>query len=150
MEGCGLLEASAVSATCQCSHLTAFAVLIPANVSQTEPDQMGGVYHPNIFLYVVLGCVSALLLLSFLLLVCVGGVQGPSNTVHKNLFFSLFLTTAVFLAAIDRTELRVMMTPPANSLGNCTSWGSHIQWGTFRRGGGGGHFYSGLFYHVLL
>lgn len=136
-----MLEAvsDASSATCECSHLTAFAVLLPQEAYQVTittriatatytpwfthhthsphlsppslPLQPFPVpvehYRPSIFVCVVLSCVCVLYLVGFVVLVWVEPVQGLSSTVHRNLTFSLLLTTLVMLVGVDRRELQV-------------------------------------------
>ncbi len=129
-EGCEVTEANSTAVSCRCSHLTAFAVLLPRAAFEVSPTESltlelipplpplpspplppvqplpppVAMYQPSIFVYVVLGCVCALYVVTLLVLCCVSTLEGLIHNVNKNLVLSLLLATLAFMTLIDRTE----------------------------------------------
>ncbi|ESO92386.1 hypothetical protein LOTGIDRAFT_216894 [Lottia gigantea] len=100
-EGCKLVKTDDSSTTCQCDHLTNFAILM--DVKGVEMS----VIHSSLLRYITLvGCIISIicLLLCFITFNCFSAIQGERNSIHKNLVFCLFVAEILFLVGIDKTE----------------------------------------------
>ncbi|XP_070272273.1 adhesion G protein-coupled receptor E5 isoform X2 [Myotis yumanensis] len=91
--GCKKLGSSNNSITCQCNHLSSFAVLM------AHYD----VEDPKLALITKVGLALSLvcLLLCILTFLLVRPIQGSRTTVHLHLCICLFLGSAIFLAGIE-------------------------------------------------
>ncbi|XP_069460068.1 adhesion G protein-coupled receptor E5 isoform X2 [Ambystoma mexicanum] len=95
-EGCLLSDLSEGTVTCECNHLSSFAVLM-------------ALYHVeslalDIITKVGLSLSLVCLLLSIITFLFCRSLQGIRNTLHLHLCVSLFLANAIFLAGISRVD----------------------------------------------
>ncbi|KAM9230327.1 cadherin EGF LAG seven-pass G-type receptor 1 isoform 1-T1 [Dugong dugon] len=98
-KGCELLSRNRTHVTCQCNHLTSFAVLM--DVSRREH---GEVLPLKIVTYVALSLSLAALLVAFVLLALVRTLRSNLHSIHKNLIVALFCSQLVFGIGINQTE----------------------------------------------
>ncbi|XP_036315909.1 adhesion G protein-coupled receptor E5 isoform X9 [Pipistrellus kuhlii] len=91
--GCRKLGSSENSITCECSHLSSFAILM----AHYEVED------PTLTLITKLGLALSLvcLLLCILTFLLVRPIQGSRTTMHLHLCICLFLGSAIFLAGIE-------------------------------------------------
>ncbi|XP_029771754.1 CD97 antigen isoform X2 [Suricata suricatta] len=91
--GCSTLGTRNDSTTCQCSHLSSFAILL------AHYD----IVDPKLALITKVGLALSLvcLLLCILTFLLVRPIQGSRTTVHLHLCLCLFLGSAIFLAGIE-------------------------------------------------
>ncbi|XP_062965255.1 adhesion G protein-coupled receptor E5 isoform X1 [Cynocephalus volans] len=91
--GCQILGSQNGSTTCQCNHLSSFAILM------AHYD----VQDPKLALITKVGLVLSLvcLLLCILTFLLVRPIQGSRTTVHLHLCICLFVGSAIFLAGIE-------------------------------------------------
>lgn len=103
-EGCSLKEVNNTHVTCQCDHLTNFAVLM--DVSGVE---LGYQHVLSLTFISYIGCIISIIFLatSWLTFQCLGSLQGERNSIHKNLVFCLFAAEVIFVFGIGRTEQKV-------------------------------------------
>ncbi|XP_051691796.2 adhesion G protein-coupled receptor E5 isoform X1 [Oryctolagus cuniculus] len=92
-EGCRKLGSQNGSTTCQCTHLSSFAVLM-AHYDVQDPQLT---FITKVGLALSLVC----LLLCILTFLLVRPIQGSRTTVHLHLCVCLFVGSAVFLAGIE-------------------------------------------------
>ncbi|KAF5929004.1 hypothetical protein HPG69_018183 [Diceros bicornis minor] len=91
--GCRTLGGGHTSTTCQCSHLSSFAVLMAHYDVQDRPLALITQVGLSLSLVCLLLCI-----LTFLL---VRPIQGSRTTLHLHLCICLFVGSAIFLAGID-------------------------------------------------
>ncbi|XP_060040577.1 adhesion G protein-coupled receptor E2 isoform X1 [Erinaceus europaeus] len=109
--GCVTLTATdSGSTTCQCSHLSSFAVLLAHDHTQEEDSLL------TIITYMGLGLSLLCLLLAALTFLLCKAIQNTSTSIHLQLSLCLFLAHLLFLTAIDRTEIRVLCAIIAGAL----------------------------------
>lgn len=103
-DGCSLKEMNNTHVTCQCDHLTNFAVLM--DVSGVE---LGYQHVLSLTFISYIGCIVSIIFLvtSWLTFQCLGSLQGERNSIHKNLVFCLFAAEVIFVFGIGRTEQKV-------------------------------------------
>ncbi|XP_061182218.1 adhesion G protein-coupled receptor L1-like [Saccostrea echinata] len=103
-EGCSLRDMNSTHVTCQCNHLTNFAILM--DVSGVE---LGYEHVMSLTFISYIGCIVSIIFLatSWLTFQCLGSLQGERNSIHKNLVFCLFVAEVIFLIGIGRTEQKV-------------------------------------------
>ncbi|XP_033737458.1 adhesion G protein-coupled receptor L3-like [Pecten maximus] len=102
--GCDVTAKTPYRVTCQCNHLTSFAILL--DVSGVAMSS----HHHSILRYITfVGCIISLLSLftSWLTFNCLSPLQGERNSIHKNLVFSLFAAELTFLVGVDQTDKQV-------------------------------------------
>ncbi|XP_065069938.1 uncharacterized protein LOC135694960 isoform X2 [Rhopilema esculentum] len=100
--GCKLHRSNGSHATCHCSHLTNFAVLMsvtsaPMKQEKRDEDRMA------LITTICIGISLAALFVSFLTFCTIRSLQSYRNTTHKNLVIALFLAQLLFVCGIDRT-----------------------------------------------
>ncbi|XP_069795469.1 adhesion G protein-coupled receptor L4 isoform X1 [Narcine bancroftii] len=110
--GCKKLHYNATHTTCQCSHLTNFAVLMSSS-------QIRDVLHNNILTRITqLGIIVSLICLS----ICIftfcffSEIQSTRTTIHKNLCFSLFIAELLFLTGINMNSNKLLCSIVAGLL----------------------------------
>ncbi|XP_036158646.1 adhesion G protein-coupled receptor E5 isoform X3 [Myotis myotis] len=91
--GCKKLGSSNNSITCQCSHLSSFAILM----AHYDVEDLKLALITKVGLALSLVC----LLLCILTFLLVRPIQGSRTTVHLHLCICLFLGSAIFLAGIE-------------------------------------------------
>ncbi|XP_060040020.1 adhesion G protein-coupled receptor E2-like isoform X1 [Erinaceus europaeus] len=110
--GCRTVGITGSSTTCQCSHLSSFAVLMAHyHVEVQEED-----FVLDVITYVGLGLSLLCLLLAALTFLLCKAIQNTSTSIHLQLSLCLFLAHLLFLTAIDRTEIRVLCAIIAGAL----------------------------------
>ncbi|XP_046538023.1 adhesion G protein-coupled receptor E2-like [Equus quagga] len=108
--GCTMVGTRDTSTTCQCTHLSSFAVLMAHyNVQREDPVL-------DVITYVGLSLSLLCLLLAALTFLLCRAIQNTSTSLHLQLSLCLFLAHLLFLTAIDRTEIKVLCTLIAGAL----------------------------------
>ncbi|KAG8439892.1 hypothetical protein GDO86_005888 [Hymenochirus boettgeri] len=97
--GCELISRNKTHVTCQCNHMTSFAVLM--DISKREN---GEVLPLKVITYTSVAVSLVALLLTFILLVLIRTLRSNIHNIHKNLVAALFLSELVFLIGINQTE----------------------------------------------
>lgn len=112
-EGCTLLSTNNTHTTCECNHLTSFAVLMDF-IGTKLP------YHHEHALYIItmVGCIISIVSLfcCFFTFCYFRNLQCERNTIHKNLVLSLMLAEIVFVAGIHQTEYKILCSVVAGVL----------------------------------
>ncbi|XP_044136159.1 cadherin EGF LAG seven-pass G-type receptor 1 isoform X1 [Bufo gargarizans] len=98
-KGCELVFRNKTHITCQCNHMTSFAVLM--DISKREN---GEVLPLKIITYTSVSVSLAALLLTFILLVIIRTLRSNIHNIHKNLVAALFFSELIFLIGINQTE----------------------------------------------
>ncbi|XP_012584394.1 PREDICTED: EGF-like module-containing mucin-like hormone receptor-like 2 [Condylura cristata] len=109
-KGCRMVSARDTSTTCQCTHLSSFAVLM-ASYSVQEEDPVLAVIT-----YVGLSLSLLCLFLAAVTFRLCKTIQNISTSLHLQLSLCLFLAHLLFLTAIDRTEIKVLCAAIAGTL----------------------------------
>uniref|UniRef100_G1Q8W4 Adhesion G protein-coupled receptor E2 n=1 Tax=Myotis lucifugus TaxID=59463 RepID=G1Q8W4_MYOLU len=107
-KGCWMVGTRDTSTTCQCSHLSSFAVLM-AHYDEEDPALA-------VITYVGLSLSLLCLLLAALTFLLCKAIQNTSTSLHLQLSLCLFLAHLLFLTAIDRTEPKVLCAIIAGAL----------------------------------
>ncbi|XP_015420791.1 PREDICTED: adhesion G protein-coupled receptor E2, partial [Myotis davidii] len=97
-KGCWMVATGDTSTTCQCSHLSSFAVLMAHYDVQDDDPALA------VITYVGLSLSLLCLLLAALTFLLCKAIQNTSTSLHLQLSICLFLAHLLFLTAIDRTE----------------------------------------------
>uniref|UniRef100_A0A671EPX7 Adhesion G protein-coupled receptor E2 n=1 Tax=Rhinolophus ferrumequinum TaxID=59479 RepID=A0A671EPX7_RHIFE len=107
-KGCWIVGTRDDSTTCQCTHLSSFAVLMALYDLQ----------DPALAVITYLGLSLSLLclLLAALTFLLCKAIQNTSTSLHLQLSLCLFLAHLLFLTAIDRTEPKVLCATIAGAL----------------------------------
>ncbi|XP_058381469.1 adhesion G protein-coupled receptor E2-like [Diceros bicornis minor] len=108
--GCRVVSTRDASTTCQCTHLSSFAVLM-AHYDMQEEDPVLAVIT-----YVGLSLSLLCLLLAALTFLLCRAIQNTSTSLHLHLSLCLLLAHLLFLTAIDRTEIKVLCALIAGAL----------------------------------
>ncbi|XP_014653128.1 PREDICTED: adhesion G protein-coupled receptor E2-like [Ceratotherium simum simum] len=108
--GCRVVSTRDTSTTCQCTHLSSFAVLM-AHYDMQEEDPVLAVIS-----YVGLGLSLLCLLLAALTFLLCRAIQNTSTSLHLQLSLCLLLAHLLFLTAIDQTEIKVLCALIAGAL----------------------------------
>ncbi|XP_064454580.1 adhesion G protein-coupled receptor E2-like isoform X1 [Mirounga angustirostris] len=108
--GCRMVATGDTSTTCQCTHLSSFAVLM-AHYNVQEEDPMLAVIT-----YLGLGLSLLCLLLAALTFLLCKTIQNASTSIHLQLSICLFLAHLLFLTAINQTEIKVLCAIIAGAL----------------------------------
>ncbi|XP_070372989.1 adhesion G protein-coupled receptor E2-like isoform X1 [Equus asinus] len=110
--GCTMVGTRDTSTTCQCTHLSSFAVLMAHyNVQSQREDPV-----LDVITYVGLSLSLLCLLLAALTFLLCRAIQNTSTSLHLQLSLCLFLAHLLFLMAIDRTEIQVLCALIAGAL----------------------------------
>ncbi|XP_036158730.1 adhesion G protein-coupled receptor E2-like [Myotis myotis] len=109
-KGCWRVGTIDTSTTCQCSHLSSFAVLMAHYDVQEEDPALA------VITYVGLSLSLLCLLLAALTFLLCKAIQNTSTSLHLQLSLCLFLAHLLFLTAIDRTEPKVLCAIIAGAL----------------------------------
>ncbi|CAM5169727.1 unnamed protein product [Eretmochelys imbricata] len=94
-EGCRLLLANSTLTTCNCNHLSSFAILMASHAIK-ESDPL------NIVTYVGLARSLLCLFLAILTFLLSRSIRNISSSLHLQLCLCLFLADPLFLTAVDR------------------------------------------------
>ncbi|XP_052775573.1 adhesion G protein-coupled receptor L2-like isoform X2 [Mya arenaria] len=100
-EGCWVAESNIMFTTCQCDHLTNFAVLMDVTGTKLNLWHMMSL---QAITYV--GCTVSIicLLMCFISFTIFRNLQSDRNTIHKNLVLCLMLAELLFLFGIAKTD----------------------------------------------
>nr|XP_006004060.2 PREDICTED: cadherin EGF LAG seven-pass G-type receptor 1 [Latimeria chalumnae] len=98
-KGCELLSRNQTHVTCQCNHMTSFAVLM--DISKREN---GEVLPLKIVTYATISISLIALLVTFILLVLIRTLRSNLHSIHKNLVAALFFSELIFLIGINQTD----------------------------------------------
>nr|KAF6283205.1 hypothetical protein mPipKuh1_000353 [Pipistrellus kuhlii] len=109
-KGCWRVGTRDASTTCQCSHLSSFAVLMAHYDVQEEDPALAVITSLGLSLSLL-----CLFLAALTFLLC-KAIQNTSTSLHLQLSLCLFLAHLLFLTAIDRTENKVMCAIIAGAL----------------------------------
>ncbi|XP_044903112.1 adhesion G protein-coupled receptor E2 isoform X2 [Felis catus] len=108
--GCRMAATRDASTTCQCSHLSSFAVLMAhSHVQEEDPVLV-------VITYVGLGLSLLCLLLAALTFLLCKAIQNTSTSLHLQLSICLFLAHLLFLTAIDQTKIKLLCAIIAGAL----------------------------------
>uniref|UniRef100_A0A671EF99 Adhesion G protein-coupled receptor E2 n=1 Tax=Rhinolophus ferrumequinum TaxID=59479 RepID=A0A671EF99_RHIFE len=109
-KGCWIVGTRDASTTCQCTHLSSFAVLMAPYDLQEEDPALAVITYLGLSLSLL-----CLLLAALTFLLC-KAIQNTSTSLHLQLSLCLFLAHLLFLTAIDRTEPKVLCAIIAGAL----------------------------------
>ncbi|XP_060577723.1 adhesion G protein-coupled receptor L1-like isoform X3 [Ruditapes philippinarum] len=133
-KGCSLKKHNTTHTTCQCNHLTNFAILMDIHSTKLAP-----IHATALSFITYIGIIISIicLFLSWITFICISArclrgsrgshgneaneyygnsgsssesatgsrsAQGERNSIHKNLVFCLFIAEVLFLAGIERTD----------------------------------------------
>uniref|UniRef100_A0A8C3AZF1 Cadherin EGF LAG seven-pass G-type receptor 1 n=1 Tax=Cyclopterus lumpus TaxID=8103 RepID=A0A8C3AZF1_CYCLU len=98
-KGCEVLNRNNSHISCQCNHMTSFAVLM--DISKREH---GDVLPLKIVTYTTVSVSLFLLLLTFILLCLLRRLHSNLHAIHRNLVAALFFSELVFLLGINQTD----------------------------------------------
>ncbi|XP_029019748.1 cadherin EGF LAG seven-pass G-type receptor 1 isoform X5 [Betta splendens] len=98
-KGCEVLNRNNSHISCQCNHMTSFAVLM--DISKREH---GDVLPLKIVTYTTVSVSLFLLLLTFILLCLLRRLRSNLHAIHRNLVAALFFSELVFLLGINQTD----------------------------------------------
>uniref|UniRef100_A0A665WXR0 Cadherin EGF LAG seven-pass G-type receptor 1 n=1 Tax=Echeneis naucrates TaxID=173247 RepID=A0A665WXR0_ECHNA len=98
-KGCEVLNRNNTHISCQCNHLTSFAVLM--DISKREH---GDVLPLKIVTYTTVLVSLVLLLITFILLCLLRRLRSNLHAIHRNLVAALFFSELVFLLGINQTD----------------------------------------------
>ncbi|XP_041833765.1 cadherin EGF LAG seven-pass G-type receptor 1 isoform X2 [Melanotaenia boesemani] len=98
-KGCEVLNRNNSHISCQCNHMTSFAVLM--DISKREH---GDVLPLKIVTYTTVSVSLFLLLLTFILLCLLHRLRSNLHSIHRNLVATLFFSELVFLLGINQTD----------------------------------------------
>ncbi|XP_058583679.1 adhesion G protein-coupled receptor E2-like isoform X4 [Neofelis nebulosa] len=108
--GCRMAATGDASTTCQCSHLSSFAVLMAHGHIQQEDPVLA------VITYVGLGLSLLCLLLAALTFLLCKAIQNTSTSLHLQLSICLFLAHLLFLTAINQTKIKLLCAIIAGAL----------------------------------
>ncbi|XP_027706834.1 adhesion G protein-coupled receptor E3-like [Vombatus ursinus] len=108
-EGCYLLKTNDTHTSCNCSHLSTFALLM-AFTDQVEDGVL------TVITYVGLSLSLLCLFLAALTFILCRAIQGTSTSLHLQLSLCLFLADLLFLIGIDQTAEKVLCSIIAGGL----------------------------------
>ncbi|KAI4886088.1 hypothetical protein NFI96_021834, partial [Prochilodus magdalenae] len=98
-KGCELVSRNRTHISCQCNHMTSFAVLM--DISKREH---GDVLPLKIVTYTTVSASLLALLVTFILLAILRKLRSNLHSIHKNLVAALFFSELVFLIGINQTD----------------------------------------------
>ncbi|KAM9328068.1 LOW QUALITY PROTEIN: cadherin EGF LAG seven-pass G-type receptor 1 [Pholidichthys leucotaenia] len=98
-KGCEVLSRNDSHISCQCNHMTSFAVLM--DISKREH---GDVLPLKIVTYTMVSISLFLLLVTFILLCLLRRLRSNLHAIHRNLVAALFFSELVFLLGINQTD----------------------------------------------
>uniref|UniRef100_A0AAY4BX72 Cadherin EGF LAG seven-pass G-type receptor 1 n=1 Tax=Denticeps clupeoides TaxID=299321 RepID=A0AAY4BX72_9TELE len=98
-KGCDLIFRNSTHITCQCNHMTSFAVLM--DISKREH---GDVLPLKVVTYTTVSASLVALLITFLLLAVLRKLRSNLHSIHKNLVAAIFLSELIFLTGINQTN----------------------------------------------
>lgn len=103
-DGCTFMDSNGTHVTCQCNHMTNFAILMDVSGVKLSHE------HQTFLKYITyIGCIISItcLAMSWMTFQCCRSLTGERNSIHKNLVFCLFVAELIFVVGIERTSDRV-------------------------------------------
>ncbi|XP_078673389.1 adhesion G protein-coupled receptor L1-like [Branchiostoma floridae x Branchiostoma belcheri] len=106
-EGCSTAETNTTHTTCECNHLTSFAILVDTT---GQHSTIGEQHSFALSVITYIGCIISIVCLFFCICVFLGfgRVRCTRTIIHANLCICLLAAEVVFLAAVDKTENAVV------------------------------------------
>ncbi|GAB1606383.1 adhesion G protein-coupled receptor L2-like isoform X3 [Argonauta hians] len=103
-KGCQLLSTNMTHTTCECNHLTNFAVLMDVMGTQPSSPHVDALYYITF-----VGCILSIigLFCCFVTFSYFRNLQSSRNTIHKNLVLCLMLAEITFLAGIHQVKNKI-------------------------------------------
>ena len=105
--GCRIVDTCQTSTTCQCEHLTNFAVLMDINdVFESTDDAESGNNFISVLDIMTVTCSSLsviFLAICIWIFSCVPALKGDRSTIHTNLCCCLLLAHLLLLTGLDAT-----------------------------------------------
>uniref|UniRef100_A0AAR2M2I0 Cadherin EGF LAG seven-pass G-type receptor 1 n=2 Tax=Pygocentrus nattereri TaxID=42514 RepID=A0AAR2M2I0_PYGNA len=98
-KGCELIFRNSTHISCQCNHMSSFAVLM--DISKREH---GDVLPLKVVTYTTVSASLVALLITFLLLAILRKLRSNLHSIHKNLVAAIFLSELIFLTGINQTD----------------------------------------------
>ncbi|XP_056311409.1 cadherin EGF LAG seven-pass G-type receptor 1 isoform X2 [Danio aesculapii] len=98
-KGCDIISRNHTHISCQCNHMTSFAVLM--DISKREH---GDVLPLKIVTYTTVSASLLALFITFILLAILHKLRSNLHSIHKNLVAALFFSELVFLIGINQTD----------------------------------------------
>ncbi|XP_051545772.1 cadherin EGF LAG seven-pass G-type receptor 1 [Myxocyprinus asiaticus] len=98
-KGCELVFRNSTHISCQCNHMSSFAVLM--DISKREH---GDVLPLKVVTYTTVSSSLVALLITFLLLAILRKLRSNLHSIHKNLVAAIFLSELIFLTGINQTD----------------------------------------------
>ncbi|KAK7501402.1 hypothetical protein BaRGS_00007206 [Batillaria attramentaria] len=114
-EGCFIRSSNKTHTTCECFHLTSFAVLMDITGATL---MMPASTRFSLELITYIGCTISIicLMLSWATFACFKSLDCDRNTIHKHLVFCLMVAQIVLVIGIQQTELKVLCSIIAGAL----------------------------------
>lgn len=103
-DGCSFIGRNSTHVTCECNHLTNFAILMDISGIKLNDE------HTQFLKYITyIGCIISIscLALSWITFQCLRTLDSERNSIHKNLVFCLFAAELIFVVGIERTNNKV-------------------------------------------
>nr|XP_039261369.1 adhesion G protein-coupled receptor L2-like isoform X1 [Styela clava] len=111
--GCRMTENNETHTTCECDHLTSFAVLVNhAGVTIAPIHDMALTIVTSVGISISIVC----LLLCILTFSCFRNLYNDRNTIHKHLCICLLIAETIFLIGINQTQNKIVCSIIAGSL----------------------------------
>ncbi|KAK3577487.1 hypothetical protein CHS0354_026437 [Potamilus streckersoni] len=100
-EGCQVISSCPSNTTCQCDHLTNFAVLMDVSGTELSPE-----HEMSLTTITYVGCTISILCLfiSFVTFTLFRNLQSDKNTINKNLVLCLMIAELIFLFGVAQTS----------------------------------------------
>ncbi|XP_031420890.1 cadherin EGF LAG seven-pass G-type receptor 1 isoform X2 [Clupea harengus] len=98
-KGCEMVLRNSTHISCQCNHMSSFAVLM--DISKREH---GDVLPLKVVTYTTVSASLVALLITFLLLAILRRLHSNLHSIHKNLVAAIFLSEFIFLMGINQTD----------------------------------------------
>jgi hypothetical protein len=103
-EGCNLIHVKGTVATCHCTHLTHFAILLSPRSQSSEDDRIALTIIGQVILPISLIC----LLLTIFTYACMKKLWNMRNYIHVMLCINLFIAQLLFVIGVERTENEIV------------------------------------------
>nr|XP_033773923.1 cadherin EGF LAG seven-pass G-type receptor 2 isoform X1 [Geotrypetes seraphini] len=99
-KGCEVVFRNETHISCQCHHMTSFAVLM--DISRREN---GEILPLKMITYVCVSVSLGTIFLTFLFLACLRSLRSNQHSIRKNLMVALFLSQLIFLLGINQADI---------------------------------------------
>ncbi|XP_069797890.1 cadherin EGF LAG seven-pass G-type receptor 2 isoform X4 [Narcine bancroftii] len=98
-KGCELVIRNETHISCQCNHMTSFAVLM--DISRREN---GEILPLKLLTYSTVGVTLGALLLSFMVILLLRSLRSNQHSIIKNMVVALFLSELIFILGINQAD----------------------------------------------